>query len=295
MKNLKSEAEKIAKSIVEGQVSKIFEEKIMMSTPKAYVQKTEALSGATKEAHDALYRRYIEDFNRVQLELQSASRKTNYLGLRTLYQNRNFLLNAIKLHELYFSNISDLSSEISDASIAYTKLSECFGTFAAWQEDFIAACLTSREGWGICYYDPYLKTYTNTVIDLHDTAVPVGCCPVVVMDMWSHAYFHDYGTDKKSYVYNMMKELNWDIIEARFEAGIAGDLNAIFALKPIQQSNNTITTPTAVNFEELPVSTFSTPPGPPDPNKPEMTPQPTSPMFEELSAIENKFKKIVLG
>lgn len=258
----KSKIKERTVELAEAAANKLKEEKIMMTAPKPYVQKTEKLSNATKQAHETLYRKYIEDFNKVQMSLQGASRTSDYYGLRSLYQTRTFLLNAIKLHELYFSNISDLQSELSINSLTYTKLVDCFGSFDAWQQDFIACCLTAREGWAITYFDPYLKTYTNCVVDSHDLSIPVGCVPLIVMDMWSHAYFHDYGTDKKHYVYNMMKELNWTVIESRFEAISASLLNSVFSMKPMldTEQNSLVSAQTAVNYDQLPVSTISTTP-----------------------------------
>lgn len=254
---IESRAEDLAKKVA---AQKLKEEKVMVTSPKPYVQRTEKLSNATKQAHDTLYRKYIEDFNKVQLSLQAASRSGDFYQYRSLVQTKTFLLNAIKLHELYFSNISDLSSELSVNSLTYTKLVECFGSFDNWQQDFIACCLTSREGWAITYFDPYLKTYTNCVVDSHDLSIPVGCIPLIVMDMWSHAYFHDYGTDKRAYVYNMMKELNWTVIESRFEALLANNLNSVFALKPMLDAEqpNLVAAPTAVNYDQMPINAIET-------------------------------------
>lgn len=287
---LSTQVENIISSVTKEAISSLSEEKIMMTTPKPYTQKTENLSAATKQAHDNLYRRYIEDFNKVQLELQTASRTQNYLVYRSLQQNKTFLLNAIKLHELYFSNTSDLSSELSVNSLAYSKLVECFGSFDAWQEDFIACCLVAREGWAITYFDPYLKTYTNCVIDLHEQSIPLGCVPLIVMDMWSHAYFHDYGTDKKAYVYNIMKELNWTVIEGRFQNS-NNDISSVFGLRPTinSVSQNTIVIPTSINYEELPINTSLS--GNKDPLAQVAIPKDT--IFEDsVTVLNSNLKKI---
>ena len=56
----------------------------------------------------------------------------------------------------------------------------------------------------------------NIVIDLHSLNVPIDCVPIVVVDCWEHSYYRDYLSDRKTYVYAMMKELNWNEIENRF-------------------------------------------------------------------------------
>ena len=126
-------------------------------------------------------------------------------------------MNAIYLHELYFANISDLHSQIAMDSLAYMRIARDFGSFDAWQKDFIACCLASRCGWAMTYFNTYLQRYMNCSIDLHSLNVPFGALPVIVMDMWQHAYYKDYLRDSKTYVYGMMKQLNWEIIERRFK------------------------------------------------------------------------------
>jgi len=181
---------------------------------------TELLSNATKKSHIDLYHGYVETFNRISAELDSASREhanANHSEYRSLKIDETYNMNAAYLHELYFSNISDLHSEISMDSLAYMRLARDFGTFDAWQKDFIACCMSSRCGWALTYFNTYLQRYMNCPIDLHSLNVPVGCYPIVVMDMWQHAYYRDYLSDSKVYVYGMMKQLRWPVIESRIE------------------------------------------------------------------------------
>jgi len=180
---------------------------------------TELLSPAAKKAHLELYDKYIKDFNHISAELDVASRQDanpNDSKFRDLKVDETFNMNASYLHDLYFSNISDLHSEISMDSLAYMRLARDFGTFDEWQRDFVACCLASRCGWAITYFNTYLQRYMNCSIDLHSLNVPFGSYPIIVMDVWQHAYYRDYLQDVKTYVYGMMKQLNWDVIEGRF-------------------------------------------------------------------------------
>ena len=100
-------------------------------------------------------------------------------------------MNGSYLHELYFSNIGDPNSQITMDSLSYMRISRDFGSFDAWQKDFIACCQSSRCGWAITYLNTYTQTLMNCVIDLHSQNVPVGMYPVVVMDLWQHAYYKE--------------------------------------------------------------------------------------------------------
>ena len=100
-------------------------------------------------------------------------------------------------------------------SLSFLRLERDFGSFDEWQKDFIACALASRNGWVVTVYNTVLNRYINVVVDLHSSNVPFNSIPIVVMDCWEHSYYRDYLRDRKSYVYAMMKELDWETIEKR--------------------------------------------------------------------------------
>ena len=152
--------------------------------------------------------------------MDSVSRDNSHANgsaYRSLKIDESYNLNAVWLHELFFANMSDVHSEIMADSMAYMRLERDFGTFDDWQIDFIANGMSSRNGWAICGYHMFLQRYVNFFIDAHDQHVPMGVYPVIVIDMWEHAFTKDYLEHKKDYLIGQMKELNWQIIESRFE------------------------------------------------------------------------------
>lgn len=192
----------------------------LVAQPKTYNQPTEFLSGKAKKSHDELYEGYIENFNKVSAKLDTVDREnvnSSNSEFRSLKIDETYNMNALYLHELFFANISDLQSKISMDSLAYMRLSRDFGDFDKWQMDFLACCQASRCGWAITYYNLFTQTYMNAVVDLHSIEIPIGCFPVVVMDVWQHAYYRDYLRDVKTYSTAMMKELNWGVIEDRIK------------------------------------------------------------------------------
>lgn len=190
----------------------------LVAQPKSFKENTEFLSSKTKMAHKELYEGYIENFNKVSAQLDAVDRtnvNSNSSEFRSLKIDETYNMNALYLHELYFANISDLTSQITMDSLAYMRLARDFGDFDKWQTDFLACCQASRCGWAITYYNLFTQTYMNAVVDLHSLQIPIGCYPVVVMDVWQHAYYRDYLRDVKTYSTAMMKELNWTVIEER--------------------------------------------------------------------------------
>ena len=190
-----------------------------VATEKVFNLSTEFLSPANKKNHLELYDGYVEEFNKISAQLDTVDRaaaNSNHSAYRSLKIDETYNMNAVYLHELYFANISDLNSKITMDSLAYMRLARDFGSFDEWQKDFIACCKSSRCGWAITYYNFYTKSFMNTLIDLHSENVPVFGYPVIVMDVWQHAYYKDYLKDVKTYVVAMMKQFNWNVIEKRF-------------------------------------------------------------------------------
>lgn len=200
--------------------------------PKTFVLKTDWLSHKTKEAHERIYKNYIAQFNQASAELDTVSRE-DITKLRSLKLDETYSLNGVKLHELYFGNISDQQSEIHRDSIPYMRLGRDWGTFENWQFDFRGTALASREGWVILYYDPFKDKYLHAMIDGHTENIPVCCIPILVLDMWSHAYYKDFLDDKKSYVNAMMREINWQIVEARMVIAERANLKDLYLVRPL--------------------------------------------------------------
>ncbi len=188
--------------------------------PGKFNLQTELLSSKTKKSHQELLEGYIEKLNSVSIKIDGCDKSSANLNnseFRSLKIDETYNHNATFLHGLYFENISDLNSSITMNSLSYMRLSRDFGTFDDWQEDFVACCLSARNGWAVTYYDIHLKRYMNTIIDLHSQNVMTGMIPIIVMDCWEHSYYRDYLKDRKSYVFAMMKELKWSVIESRIE------------------------------------------------------------------------------
>jgi len=188
--------------------------------PKQFKQVTEFLSEKAKAAHIDLYKGYIESFNKVSAKLDSVNRSdanSRHADYRSLKLDEAYNLNGTWLHELHFSNGFDPHSEIVMDSLSYLRLQRDFGTFEDWQRDFIAAGLSAGNGWVVTGFNMFLKKYVNTIVSHHSGDIHMGLYPVIVVDMWEHAYFRDYLTDKKSYLIAQMKELNWTVVEERFK------------------------------------------------------------------------------
>ena len=185
---------------------------------KSYPMTTSYLSEPAKKQHEQIYKGYTEVLSRVSVEVDAADKEnvgSAHSAYRSAKKDEVYNLNATYLHELFFANCFDLNSELFQDSDAYIYLSRDWGTFDAWMKDFMAAALASRSGWVVCGYSLFLKRFVNVSVDSHDQGVPMGFVPVLVIDMWEHAYVRDYASDKKGYLTAMMREIDWEVVEDR--------------------------------------------------------------------------------
>lgn len=191
-----------------------------VTASKKYELSTEMLSEKAKAAHQELFEKYSTQLNKISAELDVVDRadaNPNNAKLRSLKLDETHNINGSYLHALYFDNISDVNSIVTLDSMAYLRLERDFGKFDSWQDDFIACALSSRGGWAMTVYSIPLKRYMNIIVDGHTTGIPVACIPIICLNVAEHSYFRDYLADRKSYVYAMMKEFNWDVIERRIK------------------------------------------------------------------------------
>jgi Fe-Mn family superoxide dismutase len=203
----------------EGATAEHLEEAYVV-TPANQSLPTELLSSKTKEMLRKKAESLATALNRVSAELDAADRETsnpNYSKFVDLKRDETRLINENFLLGMHLSNISDVNSLIAMDSIAFLRIERDFGTFDDWQKDFIACALGAQNGYAVTAYNTNLKRYMNIIVDSDLRALPVGTIPVVVLSVCGMSYIRDYLDDRKTYVFAMMKEFNWDIIDDRFK------------------------------------------------------------------------------
>lgn len=177
------------------------------------------VNNAQLRAHYTLYEGYIKSYNQIEEIFKEGNDEADeanstYSKFRCLKRGESYSLNAVILHELYFSNIGGILNVVP---INVLKLIERdFGTYENWTLDFIATAKASR-GWTILAFEQKTQRFMNMSLDLHDMGGIVYAFPLIVLDVYEHAYFMQYGPDKTSYINNFLYNINWNIIEARAE------------------------------------------------------------------------------
>ncbi len=181
--------------------------------------------------HWRLYEGYVAQVNALRTDLQTLRRERK--STSALYADRRrrfgFEYNGMVLHEFYFGNLKAHAHEPNAASALKKALTGQFGTFDSFKEDFVAAGSTRSVGWAILTVDPASWTLNNHFIQLHEDGNVAGFVPLLVMDVWEHAYMVDYGASGRAqYIEAFFTNVDWQVVEKRFADATAGKIPARF-------------------------------------------------------------------
>jgi Fe-Mn family superoxide dismutase len=168
------------------------------------------------DMHFALYRGYVKNTNLLleQLRQLAAQHQTDGPAYAELKRRLGWEFDGMRLHELYFGNLGSMEPLAKDSRLR-KRLIENFGSFAAWEADFKATGAMRGIGWAVLYEDPQSGRLINMWIDEHNVGHPAGGNPLLVMDVFEHAYFPDYGLKRGDYLQAFFKNINWPAVEAR--------------------------------------------------------------------------------
>lgn len=180
----------------------------------------EGMSSRQINEHLGLYRKYVAALNKV-----NETEKKSGITHDTLI-NKGFAYGGTILHELYFGNLTFNPSQLNYSSELMKAIEKEYGAYEGLVNNFKEAGKASR-GWvvlGLNLYDGRLSIYG---LDSHNEGSSLAFIwPVLVMDVYEHAYMIDHGTNKQAYIDGFMQNIDWSIVEARFFQGLKNISNA---------------------------------------------------------------------
>lgn len=176
----------------------------------------EDFSDQSLDMHFALYKGYVKNSNLLWEELQklAAQDQTNTPAYAELKRRFGWEFDGMRLHELYFGNLGG-KEPLAQESPLMKKIQENFGGFDKWAEDFKATGALRGIGWVVLYEDPVSGRLFNTWINEHDVGHLAGCQPLLVMDVFEHAYIPDYGLKRAAYIQAFFANIDWQAVEGR--------------------------------------------------------------------------------
>jgi len=192
------------------------------------------ISDQTLEMHFKLYEGYVKETNRLtdkiaeflkdghvdQEEMPAYSELTRRLG---------FEYNGMVLHEYYFGNMKkgSTTTDPEKTSNFFKLAEESFGTYDIWKADFVGIGKMRGVGWAVCYQNPANGRLSNHWITLHEVGNVSGFNPVLVMDVWEHAFLLDYKpAERPKYIEAFFSNIDWQSCESRLRPDAAATSNA---------------------------------------------------------------------
>ena len=168
------------------------------------------------DVHMRLYEGYINKMNEIDALLKDNTgvkeANATYSEFRGIKRGETYALNGVILHELYFENIG--STNNTPSTMITQMLSRDYGSFDNWKDQFVATAKASR-GWAILCYDPRSDSFRNDSLDTHDDGYMAMSIPLLVLDMYEHAYFLQYANNKAEYIDRFMDNIDWQVVGER--------------------------------------------------------------------------------
>jgi Fe-Mn family superoxide dismutase len=184
------------------------------------------ISDETLQMHFKLYEGYVRETNRLIEQitkfLKSGRIAEDEMPVYSELKRRlGFEYNGMVLHEYYFGNLTKQGGDAPSGGAAFRGAVEAsFGSFDAWRADLVSVGKMRGVGWAICYQDPLSGQVSNHWITLHETGNVTGFKPLVVLDVWEHAFLLDYKPAERSkYIDAFFANLDWNAVDERLQHG----------------------------------------------------------------------------
>ncbi len=202
---------------------------------RKYIEQTfdnlKGLDGISAEQiaeHLTLYGGYVKQVNALDEELTILRERGRASGrdpeFAELTRRLGFEYNGMILHEYYFSGLwaGGTDPRPAPTSKIAQALVESFGSVEGWRTDFLAVGTMRGIGWALLCQDPVTQRVTNHWVTLHQDGVPASFKPLLVMDVWEHAYMRDYKANEKGrYIDAFFRNVDWRLVERRLSEPLA--------------------------------------------------------------------------
>src|SRR5438270_619727 len=194
----------------------------------------QGISDETLEVHFKLYEGYVKETNKLSERIAEFIRDGNVdqeemPAYSELTRRLGFEFNGMVLHEYYFDNLQKgggLGDPERNSQFVKTAASS-FGSYDIWKADFVGIGKMRGVGWAICYQNPSNGNLSNHWITLHETGNVAGFNPILVMDVWEHAFILDYKpADRPKYIEAFLSNVDWTAVDKRLHRVSAHSLAA---------------------------------------------------------------------
>ncbi|NGX51113.1 MAG: Superoxide dismutase [Fe] [Chlamydiae bacterium] len=176
------------------------------------------LSDSLLKMHFTLYAGYVKNTNALAVALSEMREDKSDRSIAYGALKRRFAweFDGMYLHELYFGNLGG-KTPLNSKSSLYKKIVSNYGSYEAWERNFKATGLIRGIGWVILYLDPIGGFINNIWVDEHNINHLPGGTPLLIMDVWEHAYITEFGLNRGRYIDVFFDNIDWSVVQKRFE------------------------------------------------------------------------------
>jgi Fe-Mn family superoxide dismutase len=178
----------------------------------------EGFSETLLKNHFTLYQGYVTNTNKLIETFQQMAKDDKLATPEFAELKRRFgwEFDGMRLHEYYFENLGGKAAIDKNGKLA-KKMVEDFGSYENWEKLFKAVGAMRGIGWTVLYQDPMNGKLFNFWINEHDVGHPAGCNPILILDVFEHAFMIDYGLKRADYIAAFFKNINWAEAEKRLK------------------------------------------------------------------------------
>ena len=202
------------------------------------------ISDQTLEMHFKLYEGYVKGTNDLNQRISDiladgVVNPDETLAYSELKRRLGFEYNGMVLHEYYFGNMKKHGSgDPGRNSDFHRSATESFGSYEIWKADFMGVGKMRGVGWAICYQNPADGLLSNHWVSLHEVGNVSGFVPVLVMDVWEHAFLLDYKpADRPKYIEAFFSNIDWGTVDGRVQSNEALLIGAGLRMQRIEREN----------------------------------------------------------
>ena len=160
---------------------------------------------------------YVKGLNATVKKLEEARKSGNFGSIKSLSRDLAFTGSGVVLHYLYFMLMGPNAGGEPGGKIG-EQIKKDFGSFDAFWKQFAAASKdVEASGWGILAWEPFSKCLVVMQAEKHQNLTSWGAMPVMVCDVWEHAYYLKYQNRRAEYVDNFKKVIDWKKVDQHFQ------------------------------------------------------------------------------
>ncbi len=184
----------------------------------------EGISKNQLDQHLGLYKGYVTKINDIEnqilgMSIEQDKMNATYSPYRELHAEQTYALNGVILHEYYFENIGGAKKKATETEMVHKIFTQEFGSWDNYVNHLVAVGKSMR-GWAMTGYNMRDHRVHNYGMDLHNQGVPVNVIPLLVLDVYEHAYMIDFGTKRAAYIDAFLGNVDWGVVDQRLKTMI---------------------------------------------------------------------------